>query len=202
MSAAWNDSVSLCSFCQCHKFLAGRKTFTVETGVLQQTSHPLPWKNPQSDLWSWENLLASCYHGITLHRVPLSSCSVDNWWWLRSSLHSHWSSPTVHLRAVETRVIRSLPCCGPGSHTACKPGSKTNYDWSRDNRINIGEAVKVRNVDSVERETFLFTRPFVVFGVHKALSGSKWNKRGGKRRLEKLKSWCAEVNLWHHKLVH
>ncbi len=55
MRGVWNDLVSLCSFpvwwwwslskaIQCCKFLAGRKHFTVDTEVLEQTSHPLPQK--------------------------------------------------------------------------------------------------------------------------------------------------------------
>lgn len=33
-------------------------------------------------IWPLEsgNLLAACYHGISFHRAPLSSCTVDNWW--------------------------------------------------------------------------------------------------------------------------
>lgn len=72
-------------------------------------------------IWPLEsgNLLAACYHGISFHRAPLSSCTEDNWWcrwgptpvalFFSFFFNFHWSSLTDHLSAVETCLICSFP---------------------------------------------------------------------------------------------
>lgn len=116
-------------------------------------------------IWPLEsgNLLAACYHGISFHRAPLSSCTEDNWWcrWGPTPVALFFLFFLLSLKFPYWPLERSrnmshlqFSCPGPpGPHTAFRPGwsasSKTNYDWFRDNRINIGEAVKVWNMDSV-----------------------------------------------------
>lgn len=195
MGVLWNDLIpwwslpvpwrwSLGKAIQHCKFLAGRKHFTVDAEVLVQTSHPfLQRTNHWSETYKLLAIRASVFIEPLCPAVLWIIDGVDEIW-NSSRFYFHWSSPGDHLVAVET----CLTCrfSGPGPHTAVRrdwlASSSPNYDWFRDNRINIGEVAKVWNVDSFKREKFLFTQLSIVFSCHKPLSGSQWNKREKKNK--------------------